>query len=345
MDAVADHGEITGDTVTGTAGAAQEVFDKLAAVGIDLTDVFLVLENEGVDKFEKSWQELLEATQGQLDDEEVRECTSERQQPPRRLGQPAAGQARQAHAPHRGTVRGGDLRRDRRSGPQEADAGDLRPGQPRAAAADVRAGRVRPPGLGRRGLRQGRLRRGQAARPHAVPPGGLGPAGRGNPLRPGHVRRRRRIRHGSAETLAQAGRRARHRRQSRVLPVDPAEGVPAGAASSCPSPGWPTSRTAAGAGWSSRSRSATTWTAPRRSTTWSTASSPSRRCSASTTTWARRRCRTSWRCASPTSCSSRSGTPTTSTTSRSPWPRTSDWAAAAATTTASAPPATSSRTT
>ena len=67
LDAVADHGEVTGDTVTGTAGAAQEVFDELDAVGIDLHDVFLVLENEGVEKFEKSWQELLEATQGQLD--------------------------------------------------------------------------------------------------------------------------------------------------------------------------------------------------------------------------------------------------------------------------------------
>ncbi|CAN5322172.1 transaldolase [soil metagenome] len=68
MDAVADHGVVTGDTVTGTAGQAQEVFDKLDAIGIDLTDVFLVLENEGVEKFEKSWQELLEATQGQLDE-------------------------------------------------------------------------------------------------------------------------------------------------------------------------------------------------------------------------------------------------------------------------------------
>jgi transaldolase len=67
MDAVADHGVITGDTVTGTGDAAQEVFDKLTAVGIDLPDVFKVLEDEGVEKFEKSWQELLEATQGQLD--------------------------------------------------------------------------------------------------------------------------------------------------------------------------------------------------------------------------------------------------------------------------------------
>ena len=67
MDAVADHGEINGDTISGTSGAAQLVFDQLAAIGVDLTDVFLVLENEGVDKFEKSWGELLEATQGQLD--------------------------------------------------------------------------------------------------------------------------------------------------------------------------------------------------------------------------------------------------------------------------------------
>ena len=67
MDAVADHGEIRGDTISGTSGAAQIVFDQLTAIGIDLTDVFLVLENEGVDKFEKSWGELIEATQDQLD--------------------------------------------------------------------------------------------------------------------------------------------------------------------------------------------------------------------------------------------------------------------------------------
>lgn len=67
IDAVADHGVITGDTVTGTAASAQETFDKLAAAGIDLPDVFKLLEDEGVEKFEKSWLELLEATQGQLD--------------------------------------------------------------------------------------------------------------------------------------------------------------------------------------------------------------------------------------------------------------------------------------
>ncbi|OMC49262.1 MULTISPECIES: transaldolase [Mycolicibacterium] len=67
LEAVADHGKITGDTITGTAAASQEIFDKLSAIGIDLVDVFKVLEDEGVEKFEKSWQELLDATQGQLD--------------------------------------------------------------------------------------------------------------------------------------------------------------------------------------------------------------------------------------------------------------------------------------
>ncbi|MCF6386001.1 transaldolase [Mycobacterium sp. MBM] len=67
LDAVADHGVVTGDTVSGTAAAAQGVFDALDEVGIDIDDVFKVLEDEGVEKFEKSWAELLEATQGQLD--------------------------------------------------------------------------------------------------------------------------------------------------------------------------------------------------------------------------------------------------------------------------------------
>jgi transaldolase len=66
LDAFADHGVVAGDTVSGTEAASQEVFDELTAVGIDLTDVFVVLENEGVDKFEVAWNELLEATAEQL---------------------------------------------------------------------------------------------------------------------------------------------------------------------------------------------------------------------------------------------------------------------------------------
>jgi transaldolase len=67
MDAFADHGDINGDRVSGTGEQAQAVFDELSAAGIDLTDVFLVLEDEGVEKFEKSWSDLIESVRGQLD--------------------------------------------------------------------------------------------------------------------------------------------------------------------------------------------------------------------------------------------------------------------------------------
>jgi len=67
LRAVADHGVVTGDTVSGRAAEAQQLFDELEAVGVDLRDVFLVLENEGVEKFEASWHELLEATKAELD--------------------------------------------------------------------------------------------------------------------------------------------------------------------------------------------------------------------------------------------------------------------------------------
>jgi transaldolase len=67
MRAVADHAEIKGDAVTGRAADAQAMFDQLEAVGVDLRDVFIVLENEGVEKFEKSWHELRDETKAQLD--------------------------------------------------------------------------------------------------------------------------------------------------------------------------------------------------------------------------------------------------------------------------------------
>jgi transaldolase len=65
--AVADHSAIEGDKVTGTGAQAQEVFDRLSAVGIDVPDVFRTLEDEGVEKFEKSWQELLDTVSGQVE--------------------------------------------------------------------------------------------------------------------------------------------------------------------------------------------------------------------------------------------------------------------------------------
>ncbi|MBB5915892.1 transaldolase [Nocardia transvalensis] len=67
LEAYADHGELRGDAISGTKAEAQAVFDKLTAVGVDLDDVFVVLEREGVEKFEKSWEELLTATTTELE--------------------------------------------------------------------------------------------------------------------------------------------------------------------------------------------------------------------------------------------------------------------------------------
>ncbi|GAA3832152.1 transaldolase [Nocardioides panacisoli] len=66
LDAFADHGEVEGDQVTGRADEAQALFDQLSAAGVDLDDVFLVLESEGVDKFKKSWDELVATVEGQM---------------------------------------------------------------------------------------------------------------------------------------------------------------------------------------------------------------------------------------------------------------------------------------
>jgi transaldolase len=66
IDAVADHGVIRGNTIEGTYGAASSTFSALEAVGVDLKDVFEVLETEGVDKFVKSWEQLQETVRKSL---------------------------------------------------------------------------------------------------------------------------------------------------------------------------------------------------------------------------------------------------------------------------------------
>ena len=66
MEAVADHGEVTGDTVRSGYTAAAQVLDDLAAQGISYAEVTELLEREGVDKFEKSWAELLGTVSDEL---------------------------------------------------------------------------------------------------------------------------------------------------------------------------------------------------------------------------------------------------------------------------------------
>lgn len=57
--AVEEHGHIKGDTLDGTAEEARRVFDRLRDVGVNMHDIFVQLEDEGVDKFEQAWNELL----------------------------------------------------------------------------------------------------------------------------------------------------------------------------------------------------------------------------------------------------------------------------------------------
>jgi len=58
--ATADHGKLLGDTVHGTYDASRQVFADLEKLGIGYDDVVQVLEDQGVEKFEASWNELLD---------------------------------------------------------------------------------------------------------------------------------------------------------------------------------------------------------------------------------------------------------------------------------------------
>jgi len=66
MLAVADHGEIAGDQVTGHYDEARNVLDALERLGIPYADVTAVLEREGVEKFDASWADLLSGVQVEL---------------------------------------------------------------------------------------------------------------------------------------------------------------------------------------------------------------------------------------------------------------------------------------
>jgi transaldolase len=66
LQATADHGEVTGDTITGTYEQSRAELDALAAIGVEYDDVVKVLEDEGVRKFEQAWNELLASTEAEL---------------------------------------------------------------------------------------------------------------------------------------------------------------------------------------------------------------------------------------------------------------------------------------
>ncbi|WP_104139385.1 MULTISPECIES: transaldolase [unclassified Cryobacterium] len=66
MKAAADHGVIPTDSVTGSYAAANAVLDALAVQGVSYDDVTRLLEEEGLSKFEVSWNELLDTVQTAL---------------------------------------------------------------------------------------------------------------------------------------------------------------------------------------------------------------------------------------------------------------------------------------
>ncbi|HEX4088812.1 MAG TPA: transaldolase [Trebonia sp.] len=67
LEAFADHGQVTGDTITGEYAGSRRVLDELAAAGVDFDDVTEYLERDGLAKFEKSWSELGATVSAELD--------------------------------------------------------------------------------------------------------------------------------------------------------------------------------------------------------------------------------------------------------------------------------------
>jgi len=67
LEATFDHGEVRGDTITGSYAAANEVMDAVAAQGVSYAEATEQLEKEGVEKFIVSWNELLDTVSAALE--------------------------------------------------------------------------------------------------------------------------------------------------------------------------------------------------------------------------------------------------------------------------------------
>ncbi|MGW1429027.1 transaldolase [Streptomyces sp. NPDC002431] len=66
LEATADHGRVTGDTITGSYEQSRAELDAVAKLGISYDDVVQLLEDEGVEKFEAAWIDLLNSTEAEL---------------------------------------------------------------------------------------------------------------------------------------------------------------------------------------------------------------------------------------------------------------------------------------
>ncbi|MER7402743.1 transaldolase [Streptomyces sp. NPDC000070] len=71
LNAVADHGAVRGDTVTGGYAQARADLAAVERLGISYDEVVRQLEDEGVAKFEVAWQDLLDAVTKSLNSKGV----------------------------------------------------------------------------------------------------------------------------------------------------------------------------------------------------------------------------------------------------------------------------------
>jgi transaldolase len=66
LHATAAHGKLRGDTIHGMYDDARQVIEAMEGLGISYADVVGVLEEEGVQKFAASWQELLKTIESEM---------------------------------------------------------------------------------------------------------------------------------------------------------------------------------------------------------------------------------------------------------------------------------------
>ncbi|MET8688772.1 transaldolase [Streptomyces sp. NPDC004732] len=66
LEASADHGQITGNTIAGTYDQSRAEIAAVEKLGIAYDDVVQLLEDEGVEKFAASWNDLLKSTEAEL---------------------------------------------------------------------------------------------------------------------------------------------------------------------------------------------------------------------------------------------------------------------------------------
>lgn len=68
LEALADHGVVQGDTISSAYETSDRILDSVGHAGVDYQDVVRTLEDEGLQKFVDSWQELLQTVRTALDE-------------------------------------------------------------------------------------------------------------------------------------------------------------------------------------------------------------------------------------------------------------------------------------